>query len=257
MTLERQSSASDCGVSCLLMIIRYYGGDISKEFLRVLTQTKKDGCDAYHLLEGARKLGFSCYGVRGDIMSLRSQDFPCIAHVKNSRQADHFVVLTNVEQTSRRVMMLDPDLGKRILSYQEYQAISQNQYLLFQVERDLPHFRKISKMEQLIFRTVIQHWNFFAHLFAFSFLYLIFHTLMMYRFTFLSMFVLESLQHLGRIVLTILCGFSERLQFFLFSFAITHFPCSFFVPDIFPVPHDAVCRPDSGRIRLRELHYNR
>ena len=170
MTLERQSSASDCGVSCLLMIIRYYGGDISKEFLRVLTQTKKDGCDAYHLLEGARKLGFSCYGVRGDVMSLRSQDFPCIAHVKNSRQADHFVVLTNVEQSSRRVMMLDPDLGKRILSYQEYQAISQNQYLLFQVERDLPHFRKISKMEQLIFRTVIQHWNFFAHLFAFSFL---------------------------------------------------------------------------------------
>lgn len=192
MTLERQSSASDCGVSCLLMIIRYYGGDISKEFLRVLTQTKKDGCDAYHLLEGARKLGFSCYGVRGDVMALRSQDFPCIAHVKNSRQADHFVVLTNVEQTSRRVMMLDPDLGKRILSYQEYQAISQNQYLLFQVERDLPHFRKISKMEQLIFRTVIQHWNFFTHLFAFSFLYLIFHTLMMYRFTFLSTFVLES-----------------------------------------------------------------
>ncbi len=93
-------------------------------------------------------------------MALRSQDFPCIAHVKNSRQADHFVVLTNVEQTSRRVMMLDPDLGKRILSYQEYQAISQNQYLLFQVEWDLPHFRKISKMEQLIFRTVIQHWNF-------------------------------------------------------------------------------------------------
>lgn len=192
MTLERQSSASDCGVSCLLMIIRYYGGDISKEFLRVLTQTSRDGCDAYHLLEGARKLGFSCCGVRGDVMALRSCDFPCIAHVKNSRQADHFVVLTKVEPSTRRVMILDPDLGKRILSYQEYQAISQNQYLLFQVERALPHFQRVSKVEQLIFQMGVRHWDFFVHLFAFSFIYLIFHTLMMYRFTFLSTFVLTG-----------------------------------------------------------------
>lgn len=192
LRLERQSSSGDCGVSCLLMIVRYYGGDISKEYLRVLTQTKKDGCDAYHLLEGARKIGFVCSGVRGDVMSLHSNDFPCIAHVKNAHQADHFVVLIKVERKSKRVFILDPDLGKRILSYQEYNEISHHHYLLFQVERNLPHFEKVSKIEQLLFQTIIYHWQFFAHLFAFSTVYLVFYTLMLYRFTFLSTFVLNS-----------------------------------------------------------------
>ena len=192
LRLERQSSSGDCGVSCLLMIVRYYGGDISKEYLRVLTQTKKDGCDAYHLLEGARKIGFACSGVHGDVMSLHSNDFPCIAHVKNAKQADHFVVLTKVERNAKRIFLLDPDLGKRILSYQEYCKISHHNYLLFRIERNLPHFEKVSKVEHLLLQTICYHWKFFSHLLAFSIIYLVFYTLMLYRFTFLSTFVLNS-----------------------------------------------------------------
>ena len=38
-----QDGAKDCGASCLLSIIRYYGGNISKEKLIDMTKTTKDG----------------------------------------------------------------------------------------------------------------------------------------------------------------------------------------------------------------------
>ncbi len=44
--LERQSSEGDCGVSSLLMIIRYFKGNISKEYLRVITNTTSKGTTA-------------------------------------------------------------------------------------------------------------------------------------------------------------------------------------------------------------------
>ena len=55
-----QDGNKDCGVCCLLSIIRYYGGDVSKEYLRELTGTTKSGVSFYQLLEAASFLGFSC-----------------------------------------------------------------------------------------------------------------------------------------------------------------------------------------------------
>ena len=50
-----QEEISDCGVSSLLSIIRYYGGDTSLENLRVSSLTTKDGVNAYNLIECAKE----------------------------------------------------------------------------------------------------------------------------------------------------------------------------------------------------------
>ena len=54
---EKQSDLKDCGVCSLLMLVRYYGGGVSKEYLRSITNTTKSGVSAYSLIEGAKELG--------------------------------------------------------------------------------------------------------------------------------------------------------------------------------------------------------
>ena len=36
-----QDDLKDCGVCCLLMLTKYYGGGVSKEYLRDITNDKK------------------------------------------------------------------------------------------------------------------------------------------------------------------------------------------------------------------------
>ena len=47
MKVVLQDGIKDCGVCCLLSVVRYYGGEISKEYLREITQTNKGGVSAY------------------------------------------------------------------------------------------------------------------------------------------------------------------------------------------------------------------
>jgi len=77
----KQDGYMDCGVSCLLSIIRYYGGNIPIEYLREKTNTTKDGVTAYKLVEFAKEIGFEAYGLKGTLEDLKEEDLPLIAHV--------------------------------------------------------------------------------------------------------------------------------------------------------------------------------
>ena len=63
-----QEGNKDCGICALLSIIRFYGGDVSREYLRELTGTTKTGVSFYQLLEAANQLGFSCEGVKENFL---------------------------------------------------------------------------------------------------------------------------------------------------------------------------------------------
>ena len=67
-----QDSAKDCGVCCLLSIVQYYGGNIPKEMLRVMTNTTRDGVNSYSLLNVGRELGFDTKGVNGSVFDIGS-----------------------------------------------------------------------------------------------------------------------------------------------------------------------------------------
>jgi len=86
---EKQIDLKDCGVCCLSMITRYYGGGVSREYLRQITNTTKDGVSAYSLIEGAKTLGFSSYGVSGTFTDITNDNLPCIAHVIINKNLKH------------------------------------------------------------------------------------------------------------------------------------------------------------------------
>ena len=101
-----QEEISDCGVSCLLSIIRYYSGDASLENLRVSSLTTKDGVNAFNLIECAKEYGFDAKGIKE--YDLNKLPLPCILHTKNNKLT-HFICLYKIDGNTLTIM--DPSCG--------------------------------------------------------------------------------------------------------------------------------------------------
>ena len=106
---EKQRDLKDCGICSLLMIVRYYGGAVSKEYLRELTNTSKSGVTAYDLINGAKKIGFDIYGVRGNVNDLVMDDAPLIAHVVYKKNLKHFLVIYKIDKRKKLLLIADPN----------------------------------------------------------------------------------------------------------------------------------------------------
>ena len=102
-----QEEKSDCGVSCLLSIIKYYGGDESLENLRISSLTTDEGVSAYNLIECAKQYGFDCIGLKEK--NIDKLNLPCIAHLKINNTLSHFVVI--YERSASSVIIMDPAVG--------------------------------------------------------------------------------------------------------------------------------------------------
>lgn len=63
-TFVMQHDQTDCGVACLLSLIRYYGGDCTLEKLRELSGTNTEGTSLLGLYQAAGQTGFTAEGVR-------------------------------------------------------------------------------------------------------------------------------------------------------------------------------------------------
>lgn len=102
-----QEEKSDCGVSCLLSIIKYYGGNESLENLRISSLTTDEGVSAYNLIECAKQYGFDCIGIKEK--NIDKLNLPCIAHLKINNTLSHFVVI--YEHNASSVIIMDPAVG--------------------------------------------------------------------------------------------------------------------------------------------------
>ena len=129
----RQTDVKDCGVSCLMAIIRYYGGYVSREYLRDITNTTREGTSVYSLVECAKKIGMEARALKGDINKLNN--FPLIAHVLLDEKLGHFVVV--VKKNSKYITVMDPNCGFKKYTYSNWQKISTNVYLLYYPKENL------------------------------------------------------------------------------------------------------------------------
>ena len=124
-----QDGIKDCGICSLLSIIRFFGGDVSKEYLREITNTTKDGVSAFGLIDGARKIGFEAVGVCGEILDIKENNLPCIGHILTNKKFKHFVVIYKIDKVKEKVYVMDPAIGRRVLSFIEYKIVSTNNYI--------------------------------------------------------------------------------------------------------------------------------
>ena len=134
-----QDDVKDCGVCSLLSIIKYYNGNISKEYLRELTNTTSEGASALNLLRCSRELGFESFGIKGRVNDLNKWVLPAIAHVVIDKKFPHFVVIYNIDYRKDKVLIMDPACGFTNCSISEFNNISTNYFLIMKPKTRIPN----------------------------------------------------------------------------------------------------------------------
>ena len=91
-TFVRQMDQTDCGVACLLSIIKFYGGSATLESLRKLSGTNRQGTTMLGLYQAASGLGFEANGCEATMEALIDHGAPVILHVILEQRIQHYVV---------------------------------------------------------------------------------------------------------------------------------------------------------------------
>lgn len=177
-----QDDLKDCGVSSLLSIIRYYDGDATKEYLREITKTTKDGVSAYYLIQASREIGFDSYGVSGDIKNINNSNLPVIAHIIINKSYQHFVVIYKIDLKKKIIVIMDPNYGFRKLSLSEWQEISTNNYIFLKPKKVIPKLVNKKSLLEIIKPFIIKYQYVLLIIILLSIIYTIINIISSYSF---------------------------------------------------------------------------
>ena len=111
-----QIDEMDCGAACLAMICRYHGRAVSLSRIREVAHTSVDGTSLRSLATAAEQLGLAARSVKTNMAQVDQMPLPAIVHW----DGNHWIVLEKVE--AKGVVVLDPGLGRRRLSREEFAA---------------------------------------------------------------------------------------------------------------------------------------
>jgi ATP-binding cassette subfamily B protein len=121
-----QQSGSDCGAACLVMVARYWGKKFSVNRIRDIANVDANGASLRGLSAAAESIGFSTRPVKASIDQLAKQKLPAIAHW----EGNHYIVVYEI--TRNQVIVADPAIGQRSLTYPEFKTGWQGYTLLLQ-----------------------------------------------------------------------------------------------------------------------------
>lgn len=116
----KQPDSKDCGPTCLRIVSKYYGKNISLQQVRNLSETTREGSSFLGLSDAAEDLGFRSLGVKLDFKTLAEEvPFPCIVHWNKN----HFVVVYDIieKKTNYVIKVSDPSYG--LITYKKEEFI--------------------------------------------------------------------------------------------------------------------------------------
>ena len=116
----RQHGEFSCGLACLTMIVKYYGGNARQEDLRKISGTSLQGTSLLGLYQAAEKLHFDPEGYEADMDSLKSLNTPVILHIIKNQRMEHYVVCFGYE--NNRYVIGDP--GEMAVSHWSGEELS-------------------------------------------------------------------------------------------------------------------------------------
>lgn len=116
----QQQDESDCGVACLLSVIRYHGGENRLENLRELSGTSIQGTSLLGLQQSANTLHFESEAFEVDDLEVFKKEatFPCILHVVIDEKLEHYVVCFNIIPNGS-FTICDPARGVEVWTEEE------------------------------------------------------------------------------------------------------------------------------------------
>ena len=102
----KQLDSTDCGPTCLKMISKYYGKELSHEYLRNITGLTKEGVSVLSITTAAEKIGLETLVANVDYDTLINEaPLPCIVYWRQR----HFIIVYKIEKNI--VYVADPDYG--------------------------------------------------------------------------------------------------------------------------------------------------
>lgn len=147
--MVRQNGLKDCGPSCLLSIMKYYGCEASHEEVTFILKTDIDGTNAYNIINGSRNYGFDGYGVHYTYEEIINNEisFPIICHIiKNNMY--HFIVLYKVNKNT--ITIMDPSTNITKISFDEFKEMYQNTSLVIYPVKQVNNLRNKNKLLEVI-----------------------------------------------------------------------------------------------------------
>ena len=175
----KQTDLRDCGVACLLSIIKYYGEYARRDYLREITKTTIEGVSVYSLVECAKTLGMEAKALKGDILNIKDK-VPFIAHVILENKLGHFVVVSSIKDKTIKVM--DPGCGFKVYTKDEWDKITTNVYIVYKPKNNILKQVKEKSFFKIIFSILKKYSHTFIIITFFSFLYTILQVLISYQF---------------------------------------------------------------------------
>ena len=194
----KQEGFKDCGCASMLMIIKYYKGNISIERLRDLTHTNKSGTSAYNIIRAFQELGFYSKGVKCGVDDLKSIVFPCISHVVIDN-IKHYVVIYEINFLKEYIVIADPARGIRKLSFNDFISIWSGVLIVMYPVRNVPIYKSIS-ISSFISKNIVNNKNNLIILFFLS----LFSILLKLVSSFYFKFIIEGID-ISRNYLRIIC----------------------------------------------------
>lgn len=117
----KQRRSYDCGITCVLNILRYYSVRISRTDLHGILSDKtvrKEGASVYDLIQIFKEYGIGAQGIRCDMDYLvehAQQVFPSILLVEIIPQKFHYVVVYGIDEEN--IIIADPSMWMPRIRY--------------------------------------------------------------------------------------------------------------------------------------------
>lgn len=183
----KQEEIKDCGAACLSMIIQYYNGYLNIEKIRELLKIDNQGTTAYHIVEGAKKIGFESKGVQCELDDINEDNIilPCIANVIVNKTYRHFVVIYKIDFINNKILIADPSNKIITMSFDIFKSIFSGIIIMLYPNQELPQEKKENYKLEIIKSTIKSHPKLIKNISIFS--------LFITIFSIISSFFLEKL----------------------------------------------------------------
>ncbi len=109
-----QMELTECGAASLAMVLHYHGSEVPLSLTRQACGVGRDGVSAGRIYKAAARFGLRASAFKSELEQLGELALPAIVHW----EFNHFVVLERI--TARSVVIVDPAVGRRRLSREEF-----------------------------------------------------------------------------------------------------------------------------------------
>lgn len=196
-----QDGIKECGATCLLSIIKYYGGNISIDRLLELTKTTKEGTNFYNLQIAAKEIGLNSRGYKIDnVKKLYELEKPFISQIVINNYK-HFVVVYKIK--NNKITIMDPAKGMVKLNIDEYNKLWTGYILLLEPYKQLPRYNESNYIVSILKEIILNNKKIIVNLFSFTIIVTIFTCIYSYYFKIIIDNVLSS-NKLNLLIITII-----------------------------------------------------